>query len=245
MSKLYISNLPSNYTNESLTRIFCPFGKILSIRFVRREERVSAFVEFDPQTEIESVITALNGRILHGADVPLVVQRAADRNRRLFIGNLPVDTDKKVLASFLGRYGVVEDVRIEQGKRYAFVVFERDEDARACIEALDGKITFPGSNSPMAVRIVESEQEKKAREYNKPSSEHCVYVYNLPDDFGTPELEELFISYGAIHSARVVEGRKGYVNYFKGLSALKAVKYLDGRRIRNKKINVILKKEKK
>ncbi len=66
-------------------------------------------------------------------------------NKKLYVGNLPYQTEETDLEQAFQAYGAVESVKIikdrETGrsKGFGFVEMGSDEEAQTCIENLDGK----------------------------------------------------------------------------------------------------------
>jgi cold-inducible RNA-binding protein len=88
-NKLFIGNLSFNVTDAGLTELFAGAGiPIANIRVMRDHEtgrsRGFAFVELDPEADMESAITQLNGKVLDGR--PLTVNEARQQQPRSFGG---------------------------------------------------------------------------------------------------------------------------------------------------------------
>jgi RNA recognition motif-containing protein len=217
-------------------------------------KKTTAFIEYMEDSSAQQAIDSLKDRCLHGMDKPLVVQYAIDRKKKVFVGNLPLDVSESSVSEFFSSYGKLLGVSLIEGKsnskKCGFVFFEDEKDARNCIKEANGKAKFPGSENYLLVKRAENETEKRERNKvmqginEEDVDERCVFIYNMPKDFYDSELDALFSTYGRIQSCKVLEGFKGFVNYMSTLSALKAVRYLDGKRIKGKRISVILKKDK-
>merc|ERR1719499_2768746 len=70
--------------------------------------------------------------------------RGGDANRKLFVGRLSYDTDKRTLEDVFSKYGAITDCVIPndrepgQSKGFGFVEFDKLEDAEEAMKALDG-----------------------------------------------------------------------------------------------------------
>eukprot|EP00928_Gymnodinium_smaydae_P034073 TRINITY_DN24229_c0_g1_i1.p1 TRINITY_DN24229_c0_g1~~TRINITY_DN24229_c0_g1_i1.p1 ORF type:complete len:471 (-),score=104.07 TRINITY_DN24229_c0_g1_i1:180-1592(-) len=74
--------------------------------------------------------------------------------RKLYVGNLPVDVTREEIASVFCRYGYVEDIKIMHGRSRrttqscAFVVFATAEEAKACVKKADKRVEVrPGTGT--------------------------------------------------------------------------------------------------
>ena len=88
--KLFIGNLSFNTTDEGMTELFSGMSiPTAGIRIVRDpntgRSRGFAFAELAPETDLESAITQLNGKILDGR--PLTVNEARQQKPREFRGS--------------------------------------------------------------------------------------------------------------------------------------------------------------
>ncbi|CAM9195582.1 unnamed protein product [Choristocarpus tenellus] len=86
-SKLYVTNLPDNFTQDDVIQAFEQFGKIIECRtLVDRKtglSRCTAFVQFDTRREAKHALKYMHGGNLSGAKKPLLVKFAEDHHRRL------------------------------------------------------------------------------------------------------------------------------------------------------------------
>ena len=68
--KLYVGNLPPNFTNRELQKLFKPHGTVRSAKIVMDPEtgrsKGFAFVEMGSEQEAEAAIAALSGRLMEG-----------------------------------------------------------------------------------------------------------------------------------------------------------------------------------
>jgi RNA recognition motif-containing protein len=65
-------------------------------------------------------------------------------SRKLYVGNLPYETDDAALRELFGQYGTLESVHVATDKMtgrargFAFVEMSTDEEAQAAISAVNG-----------------------------------------------------------------------------------------------------------
>lgn len=65
-------------------------------------------------------------------------RNSAPPSRHLWVGNLPIDINERVLANHFLQFGEIEDIAFQPGRSYAFVNFKYDEEAFAAVSALQG-----------------------------------------------------------------------------------------------------------
>lgn len=235
MSKLFVSNFPAGYSEENMELIFSPFGTLRSLKVVS-EPRSFAIVEFEAPEQSEAAMQALRGRRLFGHQDELHIEPAFDRKRRVAVSNIPQSMSRDGITDFFKYYGPVENVTLSD--RAAFVDFRQRSDVEKLL-ALDGKISCAGQK--LSIKPFE---KKEPRERTQ-SADRCVFVYNLPPNATKTDLADAFEKFGEIESSGVLSGGKAFVNYTRELSALKAIRHMDGKKIGSKKIRVTLKSMKK
>ena len=76
--------------------------------------------------------------------------------KSLYVGNLPFTSTKGELSHLFEEYGPISDIRISEGKGFAFVDIP-EENVEAAVEAVNGK-TFNG-------RILAVREAKPRTEY--------------------------------------------------------------------------------
>lgn len=162
----------------------------------------------------------------------IYVDIAYDRDSKLFLYNIPLDSDMNDLKSFFSYYGQINSLMFK--KNILQLVFEDKEDSDKLLE-LDGKIRYQGS----LVSI------KRSCKSNTSSDKNTVFVYNISKSLSEQDFLNIFIKYGNVVSSGLLENSKGFVNYEKEIGALKAAKYLDNKIVKGKKMKVVLKSNKK
>ena len=89
--KLFVANLPLNYSQPEVMGLFNQFGRIIECRVLMDAStglsRCKAFVQFDTRTEAAKAL-ALNSMTLDGGKRPLVVKFAENHSKRT--GQMPV-----------------------------------------------------------------------------------------------------------------------------------------------------------
>jgi RNA recognition motif-containing protein len=235
MGKIYVSNLPEGISEEELGLIFGTVARPRSIKILRGQ-RTCAFVEFEDIGKAREAASKLDGRSLYGGLSELRVELAYDRNRRVVVSGIPSDASAEEVREFFGYYGLIENVEAKDSSAF-FLDFKTLSDAARLLQ-LNGRIRLREDHPPITI-------EQLGRKEQGDSSDRCIFLYNLPQSTTEAVLTERFSPYGKILSSGVLSGGKGFVNYDRTLSALKAIRHMDGKKVGNKRIRVALKSMKK
>lgn len=83
---------------------------------------------------------------------------------KIFIGNLSYDTTIEALVELFSKYGTVTDSYKPQGKGFAFITFETEEEAQAAIEAMNDQ-DIDGRN--VTVNIARPREDKPRNNYGQ------------------------------------------------------------------------------
>ena len=109
---------------------------------------------------------------------------------KLFVGGIPVSMSDEDLREYFSEYGQVTECHVLPQKtsnpliqtKAAFVRFARKADGLRAIETLDKKVSFPGVERSMDVRIAEGKEAKTAgddrmapRQYQQQQQQHQQY----------------------------------------------------------------------
>lgn len=229
MPKIIVSNLPSNFTQEDIRKMFNVYGEISHIN--RTKNTNNTFISYKSKEDCLKAINSLNGKIFKG-ERPLIVDYAYDRESKVYIFNLPLDSDIVDLKLFFSYYGSIE--RITFIKNVLMIIFENKKDSQKILD-LNNKVSYGGKL--LSIRNVL--KNEIVVDDNK-----CVFVYNISDEVTEFDFLRMFSKYGDVLSSGISENGRGYVNYEKEIGAYKAVKYLDGIKVKNKKLRVMLKSDK-
>lgn len=77
-ANLYIKNIPNDWGQDEVKRVFEPYGNIIQVR-VLGNNRGIAFVLFDLRKQAEDALEALNNQTVDGCEKPLEIKFAADK----------------------------------------------------------------------------------------------------------------------------------------------------------------------
>ncbi|AFN82491.1 putative polyadenylate-binding-like RNA-binding protein [Encephalitozoon romaleae SJ-2008] len=238
-SKLFVSNFPESYSEENINLIFSPFGEIRSIKILR-EPRMFSIVEFRDPLDAKAAIDSLNGRRLHGEGLSLHIEMAFDRKRRVIVSGIPSDSSSEELMRFFQYYGPIENITSSDHPQTIFIDFLSHKDAEMFLE-LNQKISFGKEKDRLSIKPF----TKRERRDHISSPERSIFIYNLPSKTTKTDLNDLFTKFGEIQSLGILSGGKAFVNYERELSALKAIRHMDGKIVGGNKVRIVLKSMKK
>ncbi|XP_061462808.1 RNA-binding protein 14-like isoform X1 [Rhineura floridana] len=134
--KVFVGNLPEETSQVELRELFeaAEPGEVLRVALMKQ----FAFVHMRDEASAERAILKLNGQLLHGHRVVVEPSRPRPTHTvKIFVGNVPAACTSGELRLLFQEYGSV--VECDVVKDYAFVHMEKDEDARAAIEHLNGR----------------------------------------------------------------------------------------------------------
>lgn len=149
--RLFVGNLPKSKTDQD---IFDEVSRIARGRLLRvityksfadpRQHRGFCFLDYGSALEAADAKRALSQHRMFGCRTavdwadpePAVDADTMAAVRILFVKQYGGVLDDRALAEVFGRHGPVE--RVKNLKNYAFVHFERREDAQSAMDALDG-----------------------------------------------------------------------------------------------------------
>ncbi|GLU04905.1 hypothetical protein SLE2022_220330 [Rubroshorea leprosula] len=143
----------------------------------------------------------------------------------LWVGNLTAETVDSDLMEMFGKYGTLDSVRTYSARSFAFVYFERVEDAKAAKDALQGA-TLHGNQMKI--------------EFARPAKpcKH-LWVGGISSNVAKEELEEEFCKFGKIEDFRFFRDRNtAFVEYLRVDDASQAMRSLNGKRIGGEQIRV-------
>ncbi|XP_038072320.1 RNA-binding protein 34-like [Patiria miniata] len=178
-----------------------------------------------------------------------------ERNRTVFVGNLPVAFDKKKVQKLFHKFGEIKSIRfrsvapsdpdlprrvIAHTKQFhpdrnsinSYIVFQSEEAAQKALKR-NGKLV---ENNHIRVDLASNSR--------KHDTKHSVFLGNLPFDVSDDVIREHFAECGTIDNVRVIRDAKtglgkgfGYLLFAEDVSVEFALK-LDGSRMAGRDIRV-------
>jgi len=164
--KIFVGSLPDGIDAESLQLEFSKYGIVEDV-FVKpncEPGRQWAFVTFQSQEQAQLAKDSCD-RILtfpgaaRACDVMLAKNQGMfgqeplgggqpDAPKKIFVGSLPDGIQESTLRAEFSGFGVIEEVFIkpgcEPGRQWAFVTFQRHDQAQAAAVATNNVLMFPG-----------------------------------------------------------------------------------------------------
>jgi RNA recognition motif-containing protein len=158
--KIYVGNVSFETTKEQLVECFEQYGTV-SDCYVPLDSNTGmmrgfAFIRMPNEEESNKAIESSNGEMLGGRDIEVSVslprgQAPPRRNRnrqppnqtKIYVGNLPFETDADELTELFQDFGTVNDCYMPEdrmtgrGRGFGFISMPT-EDAEGAIEELDG-----------------------------------------------------------------------------------------------------------
>ncbi|XP_060107877.1 RNA-binding protein 14-like [Heteronotia binoei] len=136
--KLFVGNVPEEASQVELRELFeaaaAEPGEVLNVALMKQ----FAFVHMRDEEAAERAILKLNGHPLHGRRVVVEPSRPRPTHTvKVFVGNVSAACTSSELRVLFQQYGPV--VECDVVKDYAFVHMEKEEDAKAAIEHLNGR----------------------------------------------------------------------------------------------------------
>lgn len=215
--KVFIGNMSFGYGKEEIEALFTPFGTITDISVptdkITGEPRGFAFITMADRVTGEAACEALNGSEVEGRNLRVNEQLPKEEldklkkqrktfkqpeGTKIYVGNLPFDTENDELSSMFEGYGTVTDCFIptdrESGRPrgFAFVTMPEEGAAKAIDELngtdFGGREMVVNRSLPRGESPPQSNKEKRIK----------LYVGNISFQTEEAELIDLFQEYGTI-----------------------------------------------
>jgi len=213
---LYISGFPNEWTEQELTELMSPYGKVIECRVLSADRKVQiprstlddfnsksrgvGFTRFDTHENAQAAITALNGNIPPGGTSKLTVKFVDSQQNGARRG----DTSNLNYGP-IGKYSLPLQNRSPYG---GFTGYQSYGQRKMPYSAPKSPQSYPGV---------------------------CLFIYHLTPDCTEHTLQQLFSNYGTVLSAKVMKdlqsGRNkgfGFVNMMNDQQAQLAISSLNG-----------------
>ncbi|KAH8284353.1 hypothetical protein KR018_004908 [Drosophila ironensis] len=172
---IYVGGLDDKVSDSLLWELFVQAGPVVNVHLPK--DRVTqlhqgyGFVEFLSEEDADYSIKIMNMIKLYGK--PIRVNKASAHQKsfnvgaNIFIGNLDVDVDEKLLYDTFSAFGVIlytpkilRDPETGQSKSFAFINFASFEASDAAMEAMNGQYLC---NRPLSVSYAFKKDSKGER----------------------------------------------------------------------------------
>uniref|UniRef100_A0A8C4N9V0 RNA binding motif single stranded interacting protein 2 n=1 Tax=Eptatretus burgeri TaxID=7764 RepID=A0A8C4N9V0_EPTBU len=170
-TNLYIRGLPSGTTDQDLTKLCQPYGKIVSTKAILDKNtnqcKGYGFVDFDNPAAAQKAVAALKA---NGVQAQMAKQQEQDPTN-LYISNLPLTMDEQELEALLKPFGQVVSTRILRdangsSRGVGFARMESTEKCEAVIQHFNGKFiqtqpSIPVPAEPLLCKFADGGQKKR------------------------------------------------------------------------------------
>ena len=138
----------------------------------------------------------------------------SDEPTNLYVKNLPSSWSNDKLRKVFGAYGQIRQSKVV-GDGIAFVRFEDHEQALNAIGRLDKQMVEQGCKLEVrfATRKTAANAYRLQQVPQSKSNENNLYIRNLPKNFTQSSLEQLFVAFGKISSAKINDNGIAFVRY--------------------------------
>ena len=173
--KLYITNLPHDFTTSQLNSLCKEYGTVQSCNiFIDNNNKNFGIVKFSSEKEAEEIRSKLDGKEIEGLKLNVqLYQTKKEKNLgcNLHIRNIPLIAKEEDLIKIFSKYGKVISVKIEKeikdnkviNKGFGYLSFDNAESADKALNDLNGKY-LPGFESWSRTLIIELFLSKKERQ---------------------------------------------------------------------------------
>jgi len=188
---VFVKYLPAELTEQEFYSLFSPFGDVVSSKIMVDQTTGKSlgygFVRFKTSAEAQNAINAMNGQRISNKRLlcKLANQSASSNYNTNFFANLPLlnaqtpssnlyikpllpETTEDDLRGLFGKYGNIMDCKVMidrntgLSRQIGFVRFERQDDANAAINEMNG-YKMSSSAPPLTVKYADTEEQKEAR----------------------------------------------------------------------------------
>lgn len=222
-ANLILKNLDKSVTPAQIQAECQKVGKVVSCVVLRNDSATHdsvgyGYVQFENEKEANEFLENFNGKELCGKQVVVehfipTKQRAKAESKNLYLKCFPEKWNKERIEKFIktdlgsigpiGSIGINLDPKLQ--KHYAFVAFEKSEDAHAATEKFnnwknedftekdDPLFVGPAMSKRTRMKVLMNEKLRKKNDTN-------LYVRSLKSDVTKEKLKAVFEKYGPVTS---------------------------------------------
>lgn len=229
VGNIFIKNLDASIGHKELYDHFSEYGSILSCKVALSETGQSkgyGFVHYENEKAAQAAIEKVNNTKLAGKDIYVGlfisrkqrVQAIEQSWTNVYVKDLDPEITDEEFKKLFEAYGSVNSPLIKRNEKgvstgFGFVNFEKHEEAKAAVEALNGKKV--GNKTITCCRAMKRfERETKLKrewEQQKFNKYHGInlYVKHLEDDVDEEMLKKEFSAFGEVKSCKISVDEKG------------------------------------
>lgn len=219
-ARVFISNLPSHITQNSLESYFQRFGPVLTTRLFVDDRCHSLGYGYIQYREIEDARKCLNEAlqrpiVIDEKEVVVEAFKAKmerdlnrlEHMRNLYVGNLPEGCDEAAVRALFKPYGEIRSMVVNKAKEeekkdekekenhlYALVALETHDAAEKALKELNNKEqVLPGQTKPLYVSWHKtlSQLKEERRAVSEQDREQTLYMRNLKVDVTAEKITEV------------------------------------------------------
>jgi RNA recognition motif-containing protein len=230
-----VQNLPKSVTETRVRQFFRDCGTINSLKLLDK----TAVIEFNEKEEA-IFAQSRDGKDLDGS----VITVQLGTGSILWVTNFPPAADEGFIRDLFEKFGQIVDIRFPSlqhntHRRFCYVEFERNDQAKAASDELDGHQLDDGLK--LIVKI--SDPGQKQSRSGAMEERREIYIRNIDWSSSEEDLEQLFSQYGIVESARIirqVDGQSkgfGFV-VFSSPDEAGAALAMNGRKFKSRELHV-------
>jgi polyadenylate-binding protein len=227
-ANIFIKNIPSNATFQSLDEKFDPFGSIVSSKIAFNSQGSPlgyGFVQFEKRSQAEKAIKEMNGFVWEDRHLVVceylpITARAFSNKHNLYIKNFPLSYTQEDVKRIFEKFGDVVSVAVassqqrEGPKAFGFVCFQDEDSAQKACQEMHGfkEETFEWYVAPHMTRV--ARQAFLKEQYQRQIEDwkmRNLYIRNLHQSICENKIKDLFGGFGEITSIKIV--RAEHIKY--------------------------------
>uniref|UniRef100_A0A1B6MRB8 Protein alan shepard n=1 Tax=Graphocephala atropunctata TaxID=36148 RepID=A0A1B6MRB8_9HEMI len=222
--KMFVGQIPQNFTEYDLLQMFEKFGKVYEIRVLKDKttgkSKGCCFVTFFTRRAALNAQNALhNIKVMPGMHHPIQMKPADTDNRndrKLFVGMLSKKYTENEVRNLFSPYGTIEECTVlrdvsGQSKGCAFITYLSRQSAQNAVKSMHHCHVFEGCSSPIVVKFADTQKEKEMKRFQllqkeiSDLSQITSILQQIPSDSLTPLILQKNIQQlqnnGAIHTS--------------------------------------------
>lgn len=248
-TRIFVGRLPEGTEEEAVRGLVAPYGTVAKV--LRR--RNNMFVDFETAEQAAAAVAGLQGATMGDAELRVEAHKPApapaaggaspakkakapraprERNttppdaRIVWVGGINPEITQENVAAAVSGFGPVE--RVEMHPRYAFVTFNDEAAAKACVEGLEGQ-AIEGETVNCALSLRRPPRPNPLR----------IFVANFPEGVTEDDLRDFFGAAGNITQLSISRtGTSGYISFETEEAQQEAIKRFAGADMRGSDLRV-------
>lgn len=228
VGNIFIKDLDTSIGHKELYDRFSVFGSILSCKVAQNETGASkgyGFVHFENEKVAQAAIDGVNNTKIGGKEVYVGffiprkqrVQQVEQSWTNVYVKDIDPEVTEEEFKALFEQFGPVNSPLIKKrdgvSAGFGFVNFDKHEDAKAAVQALNGKkLRNKNISCCRAMKKLERETTlKREWEQQKFNKYHGInlYVKHIEDEIDEETLKKEFSVFGEVKSCKIPLDEKG------------------------------------